>query len=147
MEIIEPSKSPKQHFWLKWAGLQEPPLDADSWVPVVRGLHISDRKTQSSSIGDRFVARLIDAGVEAEQRVYVTYDMPADPVPTSLSGGATTRVAVIVHRRDEDVARRIATQMAQTLEHERQEREKRLPLVPEQELEREALDAGDPPET
>lgn len=90
----------------------------------------------------------MDAGIEAKQRSYLTYDMPASRVPASPSGGGgpSAHVAVLVHYRDQDVAIRIAEQLNQVLELERQERERNLPPVSDEELEREALDAGPPPE-
>jgi hypothetical protein len=33
IQVVDPANSPVQHKWLKWLGLQEPPLEADSWMP------------------------------------------------------------------------------------------------------------------
>ena len=60
VEIVTTIENPKQHKWLKWVGLQEPPVEADSWVPVVRGLRPADDGSGSSRLGARLVKLLAD---------------------------------------------------------------------------------------
>jgi hypothetical protein len=136
MEIVETETSPEQHVWLKWMGIQEPPLEADSWVPVVRGLTDLDADPSQpgmSAVGARLVKLLSDAGIEARQRSY-----EFDESYVSLYGGSgeiETHVAVLVHERDHTRALPIAVELDKTLE-----------AVSDAELTREALDAGPPPE-
>jgi hypothetical protein len=141
MEIVEGSDSPKQHKWLRWVGLQDPPPEADSWVPVVRGLQISDVKTHTSTLGARLVDRLSDAGIQAQQRSYEFNDRSAGVQSVSglpgLAGHIVTRVAVLVHNRDRERATQIAIEL---------DRESKSQTISDEELTRLALDAGRPPD-
>jgi hypothetical protein len=136
MEIVETETSPKQHIWLKWMGMQEPPLEAESWVPVVRGLTDLDADPSQpgmSAVGARLVKLLGDAGIEARQRSY-----QFDESYASLYGGSgdvETHIAVLVHERDQPRALPIAVELNKTLD-----------AASDAELTREALDAGPPPE-
>ena len=143
MEIVEPSDT-RKHKWLEWLGLEEPPPEPDSWVPIARGFHIDDFKTGSSSAAARLVDRLSGVGIQARQR---SYELDA-AVETAESvavigdidsfGGNFKRVAVGVHNRD----RARATEIALKFEHESE-----LNLTAsDEELTREALEAGPPSE-
>jgi hypothetical protein len=137
MEIVETETNPKQHIWLKWMGIQEPPLEADSWVPVVRGLADLDLDPAHpglSPVGAELLKRLGEAGIEGRQRSY-----QFDESFVSLYGGAgghvETHVAVLVHERDHPRALPIAVAFNKELE-----------TVTDAELTKEALEAGPPPE-
>jgi hypothetical protein len=144
MEIVEPSDG-TEHKWLEWLGLEEPPPEPDSWVPVARGFHIDDVKTGSSSAAARLVDQLSGAGIQARQRSY-ELDAAIETAESltlfggggSLGGGSFRRVAVGVHNRDRARATEIATQF----EHQSELDSTRS----DEELTREALDAGPPPE-
>ena len=139
MEIVERSGERKPHRWLKWAGLEAPPLEADSWVPIVRGLTVSDAATHTSTLGTRLVGLLGDAGIEAQQRSY-QYD-DSLPMPFGSIGSLETRVAVLVHNSDVARATEIAAQLNETLDEETNERR-----VSDEELTRQALEAPPSPE-
>jgi hypothetical protein len=143
MEVVSPSDDPKSHKWLKWVGLQRPPLEPDSWVPVVRGLHIDQFKTGSSTIAAALVDVLGRAGLEARQRSYEHYYARVAKWPSVAPTyeSMVTRVAVLVHERDRMRAIEIATEMNQKLE-----REQAQPLISDDELGREALAARKRPE-
>jgi hypothetical protein len=137
MEIVETETSPKQHIWLKWMGIQEPPLEADSWVPIVRGLTDLDADPSQpgmSAVGARLVKLLGDAGIDARQRSY-QFDESYVGLYGLGGGGLDTHVAVLVHERDQQRALPIAVELNKTLE-----------AASEAELTREALDAAPPPE-
>lgn len=142
MEIVDASDVPKQHKWLRWVGLAEPPSEADSWVPIVRGLAVSDHKTQTSTLGDRLVDLLGAAGIRAQQRSYEFNDVSVGTEQVTglagFSGRVVTRVAVLVHSRD----RERATQVAVKLQHKLERHEH----VSDKELTRLALDADPPPD-
>jgi hypothetical protein len=115
VEIVEPTGNPK-HTWLRWLGLQEPPLEPDSWVPVARGFDPDDLKTDSSEMASRLVGLLSGAGIQAHQRSYefdATRFAGAALVGAS-AGGMEKRVAVLVHNRD----RARATEITAEFEHE-----------------------------
>jgi hypothetical protein len=141
MEIVDPSGVPEQHKWLRWAGLEEPPAEADSWVPIVRGLAVSDAATHMY-LGARLVDLLSEAGIRAQQRSYEFNDVSVGTEHVTglagFSGRVVTRVAVLVHSRD----RERAIQVAVKLEHEIERDEH----VSDKELTRLALDAGPPPD-
>lgn len=137
MEIVDTETSPKQHVWLKWMGIQEPPLEADSWVPVARGLtdlRVDASDQEVSPVGAELVKRLGDAGIEARQR---TYEFDESYVSLMGGGGGAmeTHVAVLVHERDHARALPVAAEFNQELE-----------TVSDDELTKEALEAAPPPE-
>jgi hypothetical protein len=142
MEIVDASGVPKQHKWLRWVGLEEPPPEADSWVPIVRGLAVSDHETHTSSLGARLVELLSEAGIRAQQRSYEFNDVSVGTEHVTglagFGGRVVTRVAVLVHSRD----RERAIQVAVKLEHEVERHEH----VSDEELTRLALGAGPPPD-
>lgn len=144
MELVEPSGSPK-HRWLEWLGLQEPPPEPDTWVPVARGFGIDEFKTDSSTMASRLVKLLSGAGIQANQRSY-EFDTTRVVGPVSgASGGMVKRVAVLVHSRDRERAAEIAAEFKHDLERQRLEHE--LASTGEDvELTRQALEAGPPPE-
>src|ERR1700722_8805336 len=69
MEIVEASDS-REHKWLEWLWLEEPPPADDSWVPVARDFQIDDVNAGSSSEAARLVDQLSGAGIQARQRSY-----------------------------------------------------------------------------
>jgi hypothetical protein len=144
VEVVESSESPKhRHTWLEWLGLEEPPPEPDSWIPVARGFGVEDSMTQSSILASRLVDLLTGAGIDAHQRSYKF--MTGSWSLTSVAGGSVTRVAVLVHNRDRERATEIATELKQKLDRQGQELEHRLDSA-EQDLAREPLDADPPPE-
>jgi hypothetical protein len=145
VEIVDPSEQKKhQHAWLGWLGLQEPPPEADSWVAVARGFELDGPRASSSRLAAQLVSALALAGIEARQRLYEFYDAAlgvARPLPMT---GMVTSVAVMVHERDLQRAVDVASDVKDDLTREAQE-----PLsgsVSEQELTRQALEAGPPPQ-
>jgi hypothetical protein len=124
-----------QHRWLHWVGLDEkdPPPDPDSWVPVASNLSVDDPDTGRSALAAQIVGKLGRAGIDAHQRAYVPPDTaflfagtaPADRV----------RVAVVVHERNEEQAKRVVTTVAANPAD--------LPPLSDQELTRQALEAGE----
>jgi hypothetical protein len=137
MEIVETETSPQQHIWLKWMGIQEPPLEAESWVPIVRGLTdlgADPSQPGMSAVGARLVKLLAAAGIEAHQRSY-----QFDESYVSLYGGGggnmDTHIAVLVHERDHERALPIAVEL-----------NKALDTVADEELTKEALEADPSPE-
>ena len=121
MEIVETDSSPKQHVWLKWMGLQEPPIEPDSWVPVVRGLtnlDVDPASPGTSTVGARLVKLLSDAGIEARQRSYQFDESYVTNIYSDEKGEMETRIAVLVHERDHARAVAIAVELDKTLEGE-----------------------------
>jgi hypothetical protein len=137
MEIVETETNPKQHVWMKWMGIQEPPLEAESWVPVVRGLTDLDADPSHpglSPVGAELVKRLAAADIDARQRSY-QFD-ESYTLSYGVGGGTMeTHVAVLVHERDRPRALPVAVAF-----------DKELDTVAEAELTKEALEAGPPPE-
>ncbi len=117
MEICLPEDVP-QHRWLKWVGLQAPPLTADSWVPVARGFKADDREAESSTVAGRLIELLAAAQIEAQQRSY-RFDTTNGIRIFSLRSGVETHIAVGVHNRDLARATAIATGFLEKLESER----------------------------
>jgi hypothetical protein len=147
VEVVEPADNPK-HAWLRWLGLQEPPLEPDSWVPVARGFGTDDFKTDSSEMASRLVGLLSGAGIQAHQR---SYEFDATRVTAALfgagGGGMVKRVAVLVHNRDRARATEITSEFAHELERQRLARERELTSTGDrEEPAREASEAGSPPE-
>jgi hypothetical protein len=144
VEIVEPS-STAQHRWLEWLGLQEPPPEPDTWVPVARGFGIDDFKTDSSQIASRLVDVLSGAGIRAHQRSYGFDTTRAGAALVGAGGGGMVkRVAVLVHNRDRARATEIAAEFERKLEHERLEREIAL-TGDDEEFTPSALEGGPPP--
>jgi hypothetical protein len=139
VEIVSASENPKQNRWLKWVGLQGPPIDADSWVPVVRGLRASDEQFGNSKVGTRLIKLLAEASIQAEQQSYEFADDQYSRGSISglrMMGGRTVhRIAVMVRQRDQQRAIEIATELNRTLA-----REARLGL--DADVDREEADAG-----
>jgi hypothetical protein len=146
VEIVEPSGNAK-HRWLKWLGLQEPPPEPDTWVPIARGFDIDEFKTDSSEIASRLVDLLSGADIRAHQRSYEfdTTRVPGAALVGASAGGMVKRVAVLVHNRDRARATEIAAEFEHKLERERREREV-ASTGDDEELTREALGGGPPPE-
>ena len=143
MEIVETDTGPKQHVWLKWMGLQQPPVEADSWVPVVRGLtdlEVDPSNPGASTVGTRLVKLLNDAGIEASQRSYQFDESYVTNIYSDARGEMETRVAVLVHGRDHARAVAIAVELNKALEREDTK------LVTDEELTQAALDGTDPPQ-
>lgn len=116
MEIVQAADGVQhEHKWLEWLGLEEPPPDVDSWVPVARAFGIDERETGSSSEAARLIEVLKRAGIEGQQRSYYV-DLTADWRLMSLTSGNANRVAVFVHERDLDRARGIATTWLQKVQ-------------------------------
>ena len=107
-------------------------------------MQIDDFKAQSSDEAAGLVDRLGEAGIEARQCAYefdTTRGVSGSEVIGGLvSGGKVERVAVLVHHKD----RVRATEIAAALVGE-QERELRDPRL-DDELTREAMEAGPPPD-
>jgi hypothetical protein len=104
--MTDPHEAPKQHRWLKWVGLQEPPADPEAWIPVVKDLGVDDAETGVCKAASRVTQALKAAGIEAEQRAYVRTDQGR---VSGMSWGAfvggtpaadRVKVAVLVHHRD-----------------------------------------------
>jgi hypothetical protein len=145
VEILEASGDPK-HRWLEWFGLQEPPAEPDSWVPVARGFGIDEFKTGSSKLAVRLVDVLSGAGIQAHQRSY-EFDATRGVRVFSGASGVVKRVAVLVHSRDRARAVEIAAEFERELERQRLEGERELVSASDdEELARQALEAGPPPE-
>ena len=142
---MEPSGDPK-HRWLEWLGLQEPPPEPDTWVPVARGFGIDEFKTGSSKLAVRLVDVLSGAGIQAHQRSY-EFDATRGVRVFSGASGVVKRVAVLVHSRDRARAVEIAAEFERELERQRLEGERELVSASDdEELARQALEAGPPPE-
>jgi hypothetical protein len=121
MEICEPEDIP-QHRWLKWVGLQEPPLTPDSWVPVARSFKIDEPSTGSSKAAARLIELLAGANIEAQQRSYRFATTRGIRI-FSLRSGVETHIAVGVHNRDLARATEIASRFQQQLAIESNERQ------------------------
>jgi hypothetical protein len=145
VEIVEPSGN-AQHRWLEWLGLQEPPPEPDTWVPVARGFDIDEFKTDSSEIASRLVDVLSGAGIRAHQRSYRfdTTRVPGAALVGASAGGMVKRGAVLVHNRDRARAAEIVGEFERKLERQRLEREIAL-TGDDEEFTREALEGGPPP--
>lgn len=142
MEIIDSDVPGHKHPWLQRLGLEDTPPRPDSWVPVARAFKIDDVEKSTSSDASRLSAALDGAGVESQQHPYEV-EGPRSGI-YGLPAGMVERVAVLVRHRD--LAR--AIELAREVEHELgQEPRQSLSLaVPEDELERQALQAGPAPE-
>jgi len=138
MEIMQPAKNHKQHSWLKWVGLQEPPVEADGLVPVVRGLGNADFRT------NRLLDALSGAGIEAHQRSYQFDETSVSPLGFT-HGSVQMRVAVLVREADLARAIEIAVDLDRNLGGEREERAQNSRLS-DPELTRLALESGPAPD-
>jgi hypothetical protein len=108
MSQDQPAEKPK-HRWLAWVGLQEPPADPDSWVPVATG-QVDDSDTGASDYASAVVQALAAAQIEAHQRPYVVPDSTGLAAAVLLSSRSATdrvHVAVLVHARDVEHARTV----------------------------------------
>jgi len=104
--MTDPHEAPKQHRWLKWMGLQEPPVDPEAWMAVVQGLAVDNVETGLCEKASLVAEALKAAGIESEQRAYVRADQGR---VSGMSWGAfvggtpasdRVKVAVLVHNRD-----------------------------------------------
>jgi hypothetical protein len=101
----------EQHRWLKWVGLQEPPVDPEAWMAVVQDLTVDDVETGLCEKAIAVTEALKAAGIEAQQRAYVRADQGrlSGVAWGALVGGAAAgdrvRVAVLVHNRDLEEAK------------------------------------------
>jgi hypothetical protein len=135
VEVVDPADSSKhRHRGLGWLGLQEPPPEAGAWVPVARAF-------VSSKDASRLVERLAAAGIDGRLRSYSFDNTQPSAIGAGWSGEVEERMAVLVHDRD----RRRATEIARELEREQHDLAQRT-VVSDEELTREALDAGPAPE-
>jgi hypothetical protein len=104
--MTDPREAPKQHRWLKWVGLQEPPADPDAWMAVVQDLTVDNVETGHCERAFRVAEALKAAGIEAQQRAYVRTDqgrvsgMSWGAFVGGTPAGDRVRVAVLVHNRD-----------------------------------------------
>jgi hypothetical protein len=124
VEIVSATEHLKQHKWLEWVGLHEAPLDADNWVPVVRGLRVTDDEPSGKSkLGTRLIKLLADAHIRAEQQTYEfvssEYSRGAASALRMMGGAqAVQRIAVMVHQRDQSRGIEIATELNRALAQE-----------------------------
>jgi hypothetical protein len=104
--MTDPHEAPKRHRWLKWVGLEEPPVDPEAWMAVVKDLGVDDVDSGVCKAATRVAEALKAAGIEADQRVYVRTDQGR---VSGMSWGAfvggtpaadRVKVAVLVHNRD-----------------------------------------------
>jgi hypothetical protein len=136
MEIVDPLDDARhRHRWLEWLGLEAPPPEPDTWVPVARAFRVDDVRHQSSAMAARLVHRLHREGIEGRQRTYGFDTTRATAL--AASGGLVTRVAVLVHHRDRGRAIEIAKRLA------RDEQERlRVPPISDEELAGQALETA-----
>lgn len=103
--------------WLKWVGLQAPPVDPDAWMAVAQDLAIDDPEAGVSEAASQISAALAAAGIVAQQRVYARPDQGRTSAFTlqALVGGLPAanrvRVAVLVHSRDLEQAKKIVVDL------------------------------------
>jgi hypothetical protein len=104
--MTDPHQAPKLHKWLKWVGLQEPPVDPEAWMAVVKDLGVDDAETGVCVAAARVTEALKAAGIEADQRAYVRTEQGR---VSGMSWGAfvggtpasdRVKVAVLVRNRD-----------------------------------------------
>ena len=104
--MTDPHQAPKQHRWLKWVGLQEPPVDPEAWMAVVKDLAVDDAETGVCVAASRVTEALKAAGIEAHQRAYVRTEQGrvSGMAWGAFVGGTPAadrvKVAVLVHNRD-----------------------------------------------
>ena len=146
MEIVEPTDGADRHgnVWLRKLGLESDSPGPDDWVPVARAFDVDGAGQTSSADASAFVERLERAGIEADSRPYefVALDPGHFHALGVMSGShAVIRVAVLVRSRDTASARQIAQAF-------KREAEAAPPAGPvsDDELTRQALDAGPPPD-
>jgi hypothetical protein len=114
--MSDPNEAPK-HRWLKWVGLQEPPVDPDAWMAVAKDLGVDDAETGVSEVASRIADALTAAGIEAHQRVYARPDQGRNSSFTlqSFGGGLPAanrvRIAVVVHNRDLERAQKLVADL------------------------------------
>lgn len=114
--MAEPERAPKRR-WLKWIGLQEPPIDPDAWMAVAQDLGVDDAESGFSEAASRIADALKAAGIEAHQRVYARPDQGRTSAFTlqALVGGLPAanrvRIAVVVHNRDLERAKSIVSNL------------------------------------
>ena len=122
--MTDPHQAPKQHRWLKWVGLQEPPVDPDAWMAVVKDLAVDDAETGVCVAAARVTEALKAAGIEAEQRAYVrTKQGRVSGMSWGAFVGGTpaadrVKVAVLVHNRDLERARSVVAGLGEYREVE-----------------------------
>jgi hypothetical protein len=124
--MTDPHEPPKQHRWLKWMGLQEPPVDPEAWMAVVQDLAVDDVETGLCEKAALVAEALKEAGIEAQQRAYVRADQGriSGVAWGALVGGASAgdrvRVAVLVHNRDLEQAKIVVAGLGEHRELEDQ---------------------------
>ena len=107
------SNLPRERRWLKWMGLQEPPIDPDAWMAVVQDLGVDDTETGFCEEASRIADALNAAGIEAQQRAYARADQGRNSGFTlqafvgGLPAANRVRVAVVVHSRDLERAQKL----------------------------------------
>jgi hypothetical protein len=120
------AQQPRQRRWLKWMGLQEPPIDPDAWMAVAKDLGVDDAATGLCVEAKRLADALTAAGIEAHQRSYAAPDQGATSNFRfgTLVGGdvaaSRVRVAVVVHQRDLDRANALVAGLPRVAEQVRQ---------------------------
>jgi hypothetical protein len=110
-------RQPRRNRWLKWAGLQEPPIDPDAWMAVARDLGVDDAETGFSEAAAQVSDALKAAGIESQQHVYARPDAGRTSAFTvqALVGGLPAanrvRIAVLVHNRDLEQAKKLVAEL------------------------------------
>jgi hypothetical protein len=114
--MSDSSQIPK-HRWLKWVGLQEPPVDPDAWMAVAKDLGVDDAETGFCEQASRIADALKAAGIEAHQRVYARPDQGRNSGFTlqafvgGLPAANRVRVAVVVQNRDLERAQKLVAEL------------------------------------
>lgn len=144
MELVDRSGNPAhRHVWLERLGLEESGPEPATWVPIARAFEMDEVATRSSRVASRLVVLLSRADIPAQQHPYEFDELQRGR--RGFSHERVTRVAVLVQHRHFAQAVEIAAEFQHGLGLEEQLRE-RESLVSDEELAREALDAGPPPE-
>jgi hypothetical protein len=105
-------QAPKRK-WLKWVGLQEPPIDPDAWIAVAKDLGVDNAETGVSEEASLIADALKAAGIEAHQSVYARPDQGRNSGFTlqafvgGLPAADRIRIAVVVHHRDFERAQKL----------------------------------------
>jgi hypothetical protein len=110
-------QQPRQSRWLKWVGLQEPPIDPEAWMAVAQDLGVDDSEAGSSEVATQISEALTAAGIESHQRVYARPDAGRTSAFTlqALVGGLPAanrvRIAIVVHNRDLERAKSLVAEL------------------------------------
>lgn len=150
MEIVNPADR-GGHRWLRWVGLQGPPPEPDSWVPVAGGFRPDAAQAPAQpetalatdwTSGDatKLVDALSQVGIEARQRPYSFSGVSPTPgSATTMDTGAEAHVGVLVHERDRSRALPVVAEFKR--DFDKAERESYETLT-EKELTRQAMAAA-----